>query len=81
MKAEVFVTLKRGVLDPQGKAIHHAIETVGYAGVAGVRQGKYFEIELGDGLSPEEARAELDRIAREILSNPVIEDYRVEIRQ
>ncbi len=81
MKAEVFVTLKRGVLDPQGKAIHHAIETVGYDGVAGVRQGKYFEIELGDGLSMEEARAELDRIAREILSNPVIEDYRVEIRQ
>ena len=81
MKAEVFVTLKRGVLDPQGKAIHHAIGTVGYAGVADVRQGKYFEIELGDGLSAEEARAELDRIAREILSNPVIEDYRVEIRQ
>jgi phosphoribosylformylglycinamidine synthase subunit PurS len=80
MKAEVFVTLKRGVLDPQGKAIHHAIETVGYTGIADVRQGKYFEIEVGDGLSPEAARAELDRIAREILSNPVIEDYRVEIK-
>jgi phosphoribosylformylglycinamidine synthase PurS subunit len=81
MKAEVFVTLKRGVLDPQGKAIHHAIGTVGYDGVADVRQGKYFEIELADGLTAEAARAELDRIAREILSNPVIEDYRVEIRQ
>jgi phosphoribosylformylglycinamidine synthase len=81
MKAEIYVTLKRGVLDPQGKAIHHAIETVGYSGVADVRQGKYFEIELGNGLGPEEARAELDRIAREILSNPVIEDYRVEIHQ
>ena len=81
MKAEVFVTLKRGVLDPQGKAIHHAIATVGYGGVADVRQGKYFEIELADGLSPDAARAELDRIAREILSNPVIEDYRVEIRK
>ena len=80
MKAEVYVTLKRGVLDPQGKAIHHAIETVGYTGIADVRQGKYFEIEVGDGLSPEAARAELDRIAREILSNPVIEDYRVEIK-
>ena len=80
MKAEVYVTLKRGVLDPQGKAIHHAIETVGYSGVADVRQGKYFEIEVGDGLSPEAAHAELDRIAREILSNPVIEDYRVEIK-
>jgi phosphoribosylformylglycinamidine synthase len=54
---------------------------VGYNGIADVRQGKYFEIELGAGLPPEEARAELDRIAREILSNPVIEDYRVEIRQ
>jgi phosphoribosylformylglycinamidine synthase len=80
MKAEVFVTLKRGVLDPQGKDSHHAIETVGYTGIADVRQGKYFEIEVGDGLSPEAARAELDRIAREILSNPVIEDYRVEIK-
>jgi phosphoribosylformylglycinamidine synthase subunit PurS len=80
LKAKVYVTLKQGVLDPQGKAIQHAIGTVGYTGVADVRQGKYFEIELGDGLSPDEARAELDRIAREILSNPVIEDYRVEIR-
>ena len=81
MKAEVFVTLKRGVLDPQGKAIHHAVETVGYKGIADVRQGKYFEIELGEGLSDEEARDELERIAHDILSNPVIEDYRVEIRK
>ena len=81
MKAEVFVTLKRGVLDPQGKAIHHAIETVGYDGIADVRQGKYFEIELGDGLSQEQVRAELDRIAKDILSNPVIEDYRLEISE
>jgi phosphoribosylformylglycinamidine synthase len=81
MKAEVFVTLKRGVLDPQGKAIHHAVETVGHDGIADVRQGKYFEIELADGLSEAEARARVERIARDILSNPVIEDYRVEIRQ
>jgi len=81
MRAEVFVTLKRGVLDPQGKAIHHAVETVGYNGIAGVRQGKYFEIELGTGLSLDEARAEIDRMAREILSNPVIEDYRAEIHE
>ena len=78
MKAEVFVTLKRGVLDPQGKAIHHAAEANGYTAVAAVRQGKYFEIELADGLSDADARAEVDRVAREILSNPVIEDYRVE---
>ncbi|HQR38818.1 MAG TPA: phosphoribosylformylglycinamidine synthase subunit PurS [Blastocatellia bacterium] len=81
MKAEVFVTLKRGVLDPQGKAIHHAVETVGYSGIAGVRQGKYFEIELGGGMSVDEARAKVDRLAREILSNPVIEDFRTEIQE
>jgi phosphoribosylformylglycinamidine synthase len=80
MKAEVFVTLKRGVLDPQGKAIHHAVGTIGHKGIAGVRQGKYFEIELADGLSEDDARAEIERIARDVLSNPVIEDYRVEIR-
>jgi phosphoribosylformylglycinamidine synthase subunit PurS len=80
MKAEVFVTLKRGVLDPQGKAIHHAVETIGYTSIAGVRQGKYFEIEIGEGLSEEAALAELDRVAREVLSNPVIEDYRVELK-
>ena len=81
MKAKVFVTLKKSVFDPQGHTIADALHSMGYTGVGDVRQGKYFEIELGDGLSPEEARAELDRIAREILSNPVIEDYRVEIRQ
>ena len=81
MKAEVFVTLKRGVLDPQGKAIHHAVETVGYSGIAGVRQGKYFEIELAGSMSVDEARAKVDRLAREILSNPVIEDYRTEIHE
>ena len=81
MKAKVYVNLKSGVLDPQGKAIQHSVELLGFTGISDVRQGKYFEIELGDGLSLEDARAELDRIAREILSNPVIEDYRVEIRQ
>jgi phosphoribosylformylglycinamidine synthase subunit PurS len=79
MKAEVFVTLKRGVLDPQGKAIHHAAGTLGYASIAGVRQGKYFELELSSDLSEADARAEVERIARDMLSNPVIEDYRVEI--
>lgn len=81
MKAEVFVTLKRGVLDPQGKAIHHAIETNGFEGVADVRQGKFFEIELGDGLSVEDARVRLEKISHEILANPVIEDFRVELKQ
>lgn len=79
MRAEVFVTLKRGVLDPQGKAVHHAAETNGYRAISGVRQGKYFEIEIADGLSEVEAREEIERVARDILSNPVIEDYRVEL--
>ncbi|MCC6742698.1 MAG: phosphoribosylformylglycinamidine synthase subunit PurS [Acidobacteria bacterium] len=81
MKAEVYVTLKRGVLDPQGKAIQHAIEANGSDAIAAVRQGKYFEIEVAPALEPAAARAELDRIAREILSNPVIEDYRLEIHE
>ena len=79
MRAEVFVTLKRGVLDPQGKAIHHAAETAGYAAFASVRQGKYFEIAIADGVSEADAKAEIERVARDILSNPVIEDFRVEI--
>ena len=79
MRAEVFVTLKRGVLDPQGKAIHHAAETGGYSAFSSIRQGKYFEIEVTDGISAAEAKTEVERVARDILSNPVIEDYRVEI--
>jgi len=79
MRAKVFVTLKKGVLDPQGKAIHHAVGTLGYNGVADVRQGKYFEIGLADGLGAAEARTEIEKLAREVLSNPVIEDYHVEI--
>ncbi len=80
MKAKVYVTLKPGVLDPQGKAIQHAVELLGYEGVADVRQGKYFEIKMADGaLSEEDARRAAERMAREVLANPVIEDYRVEI--
>ena len=72
MKAEVFVTLKRGVLDPQGKAIHHAIETVGYNGIADVRQGKYFELELASS-SEEQARSLASEVADKLLANPVID--------
>ncbi len=79
MKAEVFVTLKRGVLDPQGKAIHHAVETVGYKGIADVRQGKYFEIALADDATRETAQSEIETIAHEVLANPVIEEYRIEL--
>ncbi len=79
MLAKVFVTLKNGVLDPQGKAIHHAAESIGYQGIADVRQGKYFEIQLDAGLDEALARSQVEKFAHDVLSNPVIEDYRVEI--
>jgi phosphoribosylformylglycinamidine synthase subunit PurS len=79
MKARIYVTLKPSVLDPQGKAIHHAVETIGYRGIEDVRQGKYFEVTLEGGLSHDEARAQAERIAKDVLANPVIEDYKVEM--
>ena len=79
MKAKVYVTLKPSVLDPQGKAIHHSVELLGFEKIADVRQGKYFEIALDAALSDTEARETAERIAKDVLANPVIEDYRVEI--
>jgi phosphoribosylformylglycinamidine synthase subunit PurS len=79
MKAKVYVTLKPSVLDPQGKAIQHSVELLGFDGIADVRQGKYFEIALDNSLDRERAHEAATRMAREVLSNPVIEDYRVEI--
>ena len=79
MRAKVYVTLKPGVLDPQGKAIKHSVGLMGFAGVADVRQGKYFEVALDSALGEAEARERAEALAREVLSNPVIEDYRVEI--
>ncbi|MEW6729809.1 MAG: phosphoribosylformylglycinamidine synthase subunit PurS [Acidobacteriota bacterium] len=79
MKAKVYVTLKPGVLDPQGKAIHHAVQTMGYKSIMDVRQGKFFELELTQDLSTAAARQEAERLAHDILSNPVIEDYHVEL--
>ncbi|MCA1557728.1 MAG: phosphoribosylformylglycinamidine synthase subunit PurS [Acidobacteria bacterium] len=81
MKAKVYVTLKQGVLDPQGKAIQHSVELLGYSGIEDVRQGKYFEIALDGALEEAEAREAATRMAREVLSNPVIEDFRVEIER
>src|SRR6476659_11355095 len=78
MKAKVYVSLKPGILDPQGKAIQHSVELLGFGGIADVRQGKYFEIALDDA-DEQQARESVARIAREVLSNPIIEDYRVEI--
>ena len=79
MKAKVFVTLKPSVLDPQGKAIHHSIETLGFGNISDVRQGKYFEIALNGNADEESARREIEQMAKDVLANPVIEDYRVEI--
>jgi phosphoribosylformylglycinamidine synthase subunit PurS len=81
MKAHVIVSLKKTVLDPQGKAIHHAIESLGFQSVTNLRQGKYFEIDL-EGIENEDAaRVEIERIAREVLTNPVIEDFSYEINR
>jgi phosphoribosylformylglycinamidine synthase PurS subunit len=80
MKAHVYVTLKTSVLDPQGQTIQNALRKIGFSSVTAVRQGKYFALSLGEDLSGETARAEVERIAREVLTNPVIEDftYRIE---
>jgi phosphoribosylformylglycinamidine synthase len=79
LKAKVYVTLKSGVLDPQGKAIQHSVELLGYEGIADVRQGKYFEIALDDSMNEESARELAERMGRDVLSNPIIEDFRVEV--
>ncbi|MEG9437542.1 phosphoribosylformylglycinamidine synthase subunit PurS [Edaphobacter sp. HDX4] len=74
MKAHVYVTLKRTVLDAQGQTVADALRRMQYRGVADVRQGKYFVLTLDDGLERAEAEAEVARIAREVLTNPVIEE-------
>ena len=74
MKARVFITLKPGVLDPQGKAIHHALEGLGFGGVRDVRAGKLIELELADGTSDEDIEA----MCRKLLANTVIENFRIE---
>jgi len=75
MKAYVYVTLKRTVLDPQGQTIQGALKKMRYRGVEDVRQGKYFVLTLDDTLDAEAAHAEVERIAREVLANPVIEEF------
>ncbi|MDB5703194.1 MAG: phosphoribosylformylglycinamidine synthase [Sphingomonas bacterium] len=74
MKLRIFVTLKNGVLDPQGKAIHKALEGLGFAGVNDVRAGKLIELDLADDTSD----ASVDEMCRKLLANTVIENYRVE---
>lgn len=74
MKARVFVTLKPGVLDPQGKAIHHALEGLGFSGVQDVRAGKLIELELADSTSD----TAIEDMCRKLLANTVIENFRIE---
>ncbi|WP_313806150.1 phosphoribosylformylglycinamidine synthase subunit PurS [Sphingobium sp.] len=74
MKARIFVTLKGGVLDPQGKAIHHALDGLGFGGVNDVRAGKLIELDLVEGTSDED----IDAMCRKLLANTVIENYRIE---
>ena len=81
MKAHVYVTLKTSVLDPQGQTIHNALRKIGFAHVSGVRQGKYFAVELADGLGADAAKSEVERIAREVLTNPVIEEFTYKIEE
>jgi phosphoribosylformylglycinamidine synthase subunit PurS len=81
MKAHVYVTLKTSVLDPQGQTIQNALRKIGYGEVAAVRQGKYFQLSLADGVSADAARKQVERIAAEVLTNPVIEEYSYRIEE
>ena len=78
MRARVFVTLKPSVFDPQGATVAEALQTLGYAAVTDVRQGKYFELDI-DARTAEEARRLASEAADELLANPVIESYRIEV--
>lgn len=77
MKARVYVTLKKGVLDPQGKAIQHSLDSLGYQNITEVRVGKFFEIETKEKIS----ETQLKEMAEKLLSNLVIEDYKIEINE
>ena len=78
MKAKIHITLKSGVLDPQGKAIAHALGSLGFSGVNDVRQGKYIELDL-DETDPDKARSTLDDMCTKLLANTVIENYAIEL--
>ena len=78
MKAKVHVTLKTGVLDPQGKAIAHALATLGFAGINDVRQGKFIELDLAES-DPKKARAAVESMCAKLLANMVIENFAIEL--
>ncbi len=77
MKAKVHITLKPGVLDPQGRAIQHALASLGFSGVDDVRQGKYIELDLGE-TDQAKARARVDEMCKKLLANTVIENYAID---
>jgi phosphoribosylformylglycinamidine synthase PurS subunit len=79
MKAKIIITPKKAVLDPQGKTVQNALEHMGYQGVSAVHVGKYIEIDLAPGTDKETARQAIDEASHRFLSNPIIEDYRLEI--
>lgn len=78
MRARVYVSLKSTVLDPQGQTIRAALGGLGYEHISDVRQGKFFDIALADGATREQASKDVEAIAQDVLTNPVIEEYRVE---
>ena len=78
MKAKIKVTLKNGVLDPQGKAIEHALGSMGFSGVNGVRQGKFFEVDLAE-TDKAKAQAALSQMCEKLIANTVIENYEIEL--
>ena len=77
MKATVIVTLKPTVLDPQGMTIQRSVESMGLPEVANVRQGKYFDVNIADGVSSDRSKEIVQKLAKEVLTNPVIEEYRI----
>ncbi len=78
MKAKVHITLKNGVLDPQGKAIETALDHLGFSGVAGARVGKYIELDL-NGVSADKAQSTVEQMCEKLLANTVVENYRITI--
>jgi len=79
MKARIIITPKKAVLDPQGKTVQNALEHLGYSGIQAVHVGKYIEVALAPGSDRESARKALEEASHRFLSNPIIEDYRLEI--
>jgi phosphoribosylformylglycinamidine synthase len=78
-KARVYVTLKRGVLDPQGSAVNRALHAMGYGEVSDVRLGKFIEVTIDDSVSEADERRRLEEMCKKLLANTVIEDYRIEL--